>query len=162
MNDNSRSPIWAIINWAIVSDKVRRNTTITPNHATIDEAIQILEQKYDSDELLLLEAEELEKQLIQTIIDLLYKKHAKEIKRNLAHREKERRLKAQQLKNTKFDVKIVPFGKMKDLKDMGFDLDPDTLNELSQNIMDQLFKKKKKKDEEDEDSDDDPGASFYL
>lgn len=162
MNENSRNPIWAIINWAIVSSEVRKNTTITPNHATIDEAIQILEQKYSDEELLLFEAEDLEKQLIQTIIDLLYKRHGKEIKKNLAYRERERKIKVQEMKNTKFDVKIVPFGKnLDDLKDMGIDLDPETLNELSQNIMDQLFKRKKKRDDDDEDEED-PGSSFYL
>ena len=162
MNENSRNPIWAIINWAIVSSQVRKSTTISPSHATIDEAIQFLEQKYSADELMLFEAEDLEKELIQTIINQLYKKHGKEIKKNLAYREKERKIKAQQMKNTKFDVKVVPFGKnLDDLKDIGIDLDPETLNEISQNIMYHLLKRKKKHDDDDEDEDD-PGSSFYL
>ena len=46
-------------------------------------------------------------------------------------------------------------------KDIGIDLDPETLNEISQNIMDHLLKRKKKHDDDDEDEDD-PGSSFYL
>ncbi|MHA1522078.1 MAG: hypothetical protein ACTSRK_18025 [Promethearchaeota archaeon] len=114
-------------------------------------------------QLFLMEANELENLLIGTIVELLQRRHGKDIKKNIAIRERGRKAKAQQMKNTPFDVKVVPFGKMGDLKDMGIDMDPETMEKLSNSLMEQLFgKKKKKKDKDDEDDDDDPGASFYL
>lgn len=152
-----------MINWAIVNGLIRQETTITPNHATIDEAITQLEAEYSDTQLLLMEAKELESLIIESIINILNKRHGKEIKKNLALREKERRHQDQKMKNAQFDVKVLPFGKMKDLKDMGVDMDPETLEKLSNSIMDQLFGKKKKKEDKDDDEDeDDPGASFYL
>ncbi len=156
-----RSQVWSMVNWAHISINVKRRTTISPNHATIDEAIRILEQKHEDMQLFLMEANELEKLLIGTIVELLQRRHGKDIKKNIANRERSRKMKAQQMKNTPFDVKVVPFGKMGDLKDMG--IDPETMEKLSNSLMEQLFgKKKKKKDKDDEDDDDDPGASFYL
>jgi hypothetical protein len=160
-----RNAAWSMINWANVSSIVRKNTTIAPNHATIDQAIRQIEKQYDGNQLLLMEAEDLENLLTETIIDLLYKRHGKEIKRNLAVREREQKARSQRRGNPNFDVKVVPFGNLDELKKMGVDLDPETLDKLSNNIMDQLFRKKKKKrddDDEGDPDDEDPGASFYL
>ena len=59
------------------------------------------------------------------------------------------------------DVKVLPMGSMKDLKDMG--LDPAAVEQISKKMMEQLFggKRKKKKDDDDEE-DDQPGSSFYM
>ena len=58
------------------------------------------------------------------------------------------------------DVKILPMGSMKELKDMG--LDPAAVEQISKKMMEQLFGKRKKKKSDDDDDEDQSGSSFYM
>jgi len=152
-----------MVNWAIVQDEVEASTAFIPDPTTIEDSISLIEQEYTENQLFAMEADVLEKLLVQNIIKILQKTKGREIRRRLSQIERDQRQQKTLQQNPNVDVKILPFGNMKDLKDMGIDLDPETLEQMSKGMMDQLFKnqKKKKKDDEDEE-DEDPGASFYL
>lgn len=156
----SRSPAWAMVNWAVIEQEVKGRTTLLPESSSIENAITEIENKYDDQELLLLEAQELEQELIKIITNNLYQKYSKEIKRNKTRLERERRARKQS-NSQRPDVRLLKVGSLDELKDLG--LDPEMMEQLSKGMMDQLFGKKRKKDSDDEDDEeDDPGASFYL
>lgn len=156
----SRSAAWSMINWAIIEQEVKKRTTLLPESSSIENAIAEIEKKYDDHDLFLLEAQELEQKLIETITSTLLQKYGKEIKRNKSRIERERRMR-QQNNSQRPDVRLLKVGSLDELKDLG--LDPEMMEQLSKGMMDQLFGKKKKKNSDDEDEEeDDPGSSFYL
>ena len=78
----SRSAAWAMINWALVEDKIKKATTILPDHNSIEQAISNIENEFSEEELYAKEAEDLENLLIRRIVNYLHKERGKEIKRN--------------------------------------------------------------------------------
>ena len=156
----SRSAAWAMINWAVVEEKVKKETTLLPESAMIEKAIIEIESNNNDDALFAMEAEELENLLVQRISSILNQTHSREIKRNKTKLEREKRLLKQNAAN-KPDVHLMRVNSLDELKDLG--LDPEMMEKISKSMMDQLFGKKRKKNSEDEDDDDeDPGASFYM
>ena len=154
-----RSAVWSMINWSLIHQNVVKLTAITPDQASIEESIKNIESKHEEDDLFLLEADALEQLLIKMLVQILRKSRGKEIKKNQAQRERIRRARQEKMKN--MDVKVLPMGSMKDLKEMG--LDPAAVEQISKKMMEQLFggKRKKKKDDDDEEEDQ-PGSSFYM
>lgn len=160
MSKTQRSTVWAMVNWANIQNNIVTKTSITPDQANIEEAITQIEKAQSEDQLFLMEAEELEKLLVDYLTKLLFKNRGKEIKKKLANREKEERQKQQNVQDSKVGVQIMPFGNMKDMKDLG--LDPEMMEQISKSMMDQLFGKRSKKKDDDDEDDEDPGASFYM
>ncbi len=158
--NRSRSAAWAMINWAVTENKIKEETTLIPDSNAIEKSIEDIESKYSDEELFLMEAEELENLLIEKIVAQLNQTNGREIKRNKIRIERERR--SRKLSQTQRpDVRLMKIGNLDELKDLG--IDPDMMEKLSKNMMDQLFGKKRKKDSDDDDEDDDdPGASFYM
>ena len=154
-----RSAVWSMINWSLIHQNVVKLTAITPDQASIEESIKNIESKHEEDDLFILEADALEQLLIKMLVQILRKTRGKEIKKNQAQRERIRRARQEKMKN--MDVKVLPMGSMKDLKEMG--LDPAAVEQISKKMMEQLFggKRKKKKDDDDEEEDQ-PGSSFYM
>ena len=154
-----RSAVWSMINWSLIHQNVVKLTAITPDQASIEESIKNIESEHEEDDLFLLEADALEQLLIKMLVQILRKTRGKEIKKNQAQRERIRRARQEKMKN--MDVKVLPMGSMKDLKEMG--LDPAAVEQISKKMMEQLFggKRKKKKDDDDEEEDQ-PGSSFYM
>ncbi len=159
----TRSAVWAMINWGIVQDAIEEQTTLIPDQESIEMAIESIEHDYSEADLFKFEAEELEQHLIDHIIEILKANHGKDIKRRITQRDREQKLRENEQQDAKVGISVLPFGNMKDLKDMN--LDPDMMEALTKSMFDNLFgsKKKPKKDkDEDEDEDDDPGSSFYT
>lgn len=158
-NKKQRSAVWSMINWAKIHQKVVRHTAVTPDQASIEEAIKSVESDHPEDELFLMEADALERLLVKKLTQILQKNRGKEIKKNQSQRERIRRSRKERMQN--MDVKILPMGSsMKDLKDMG--LDPAAVEQISRKMMEQLFGKRKKKKGDDDDEEEDRGSSFYM
>jgi hypothetical protein len=160
-----RSAVWAIINWAIIQEKVETATAMIPDQNSIEQAIDEIETDFSEEDLFLKEAKEVEELLITKLIGIMHKTNGKEIKRRITQRERDRKTKEQEGSENKVGVQIMPFGgNLNDLKDLG--LDPEMLEKLSKSVMDQLFGQKRKKksnnDDDDDDEEDDPGESFYM
>ncbi len=150
-----------MVNWANIQNEVREVTMLTIDQASIEDAINSIEKEYTQDELFLKEADDLEQLLIQSLIKDLQKNRGREIKRRQLIKEKSNRQNKMPPPGTKVGVKVLPFGNLKDLKDMG--VDPEMMEQISKSMMEQLFgKRPKKKDKDDDDDDEDPGASFYM
>ena len=138
-----RSAVWSMINWSLIHQNVVKLAAVTPDQASIEESINTIEAEHTEEELFLMEANALEQLLIKTLIQVLRKNRGKEIKKNQAQRDRIRRSRQSRMKN--MDVRVLPVGNMKDLKEMG--LDPATVEQISKKMMEQLFggKRKKKK-----------------
>ncbi|MHA1583809.1 MAG: hypothetical protein ACTSVU_04325 [Promethearchaeota archaeon] len=159
--DKTRSLVWSMVNWAVIQDKIKHITTLHPDQETIEEAINQIENSFTEEQLFMKEANELENLLIRSIVKSLQKKFGKEIKRNRNQQENERKMREKARQNSKVGVQILPMGaNLKDLKKMG--IDPDMLEDISKNLMDQFFKSKKRKSDKDDEDEDDPGDSFYM
>jgi hypothetical protein len=162
-------PEWSLmVNWANIQNEVESVIGLVPDQASIEEAIAMLENDFNSDQIYAMEAEELEQALTNRILKIMRKTRAKDI-RVAKKQQKEQKETKETSPFGDVDVKILgPFGQggsLKDLKEMGLDVDP----EMMKNITDSIFKnmfgskpKKKKSDDDDTPEDDDPGASFYM
>ena len=157
----TRSAAWAMINWAIVEERIKKLTTLLPDHDSIEKAISEIQDRQTDEQLFQIEAEELEDLLIRRIANILNQSHGKEIKRNRSRLERERKIRGKDITARKDNVQLMKIGNIEDLKKLG--LDPAMMEKLSKNMMDQLFgNQKKKKSDDDDDDDEEPGASFYM
>jgi hypothetical protein len=156
-----------MVNWARIVDEVESVTSLLPEQAEIEAALNMIEAESSEDELFTLEAEEIEQQVITRLLKIIRKNRSKDIKRAKQQKDKDVKDDKESSQPNNVDVQVFgPFGNMGNLKDMGFDIDPKMMENISKGIMDNLFGKKTKK--KDHDSDDDPdddedrGASFYT
>lgn len=158
-----------ILNWARVIAQTEADTSLTPAQAEIEQALTAVEQDANEEALMMKEAEELEQMIVIQLTKIIRKNRGREMKKVKEIKEREKAdLKSDDGSNV--DVQIFgPFGNMGSLKDMGFDIDPEMLKQMSGNMMEKMAGKKvtKKKrnsdDEEDEDNtEDDRGSSFYM
>lgn len=155
-------PEWSLmINWANIQNQVESVIGIVPDQVSIEMAIEMLQNDMKEEEIYQMEAEDLEQALVNRLLKILRKNKSKEIKLV----KKEQKVKQEVRTDPKVDVQVFgPFGNMGSLKDMGLDIDP----EMMKNITDQVFgqmmgkKPKKKRDEDEDEEEDDPGASFYM
>lgn len=157
------------INWARIIGECESVTGLTPSQQDIEAALDMIEKEATETELYTLEVEDTEQMIITRLLKIIRKNRGKDIKKVKPQKEPES--KPSGLPDN-VDVQFFgPFGNksLKDLKDMGFEIDPAMMDGLTKNIMDQMLKKKKKQSDEDDDEDekkksgdDDPGASFYT
>jgi hypothetical protein len=155
---------WTLaVNWAHVISECESVTGLTPSQTEIESALQLVEAEMDENELLSKEADELEEIIITRVLKMIRKNRGKEIKKAKPQKEEN---KADENPGN-MDVQIFgPFGNMQNLKDMGFDLDPEVMKSITKGIMDNMFgkksTKKKKKDGEEDDDEEDRSSSFYT
>jgi hypothetical protein len=158
------------INWARIIGECESVTGLTPSQQDIEAALDMVEKEVPENELYSSEVEDTEQAIITRLLKVIRRNRGKDIKKVKPQKEPE--AKPAGLPDN-MDVQFFgPFGNgsLKDLKDMGFEIDPAMMEGLTKSIMDGMLGKKKKKkpdDEENEDEkkksdDDDPGASFYT
>ena len=141
---NVRSVAWSMINWAIVEGKIKKLTTILPDHVSIEKAISEIEDRHNVTQLITMEAEELENLLIRRIVNILDQSRGKEIKKNKTRLERERKFREKERESRKSGIKLMKVGSLDELKKLG--LDPAMMEDLSQKMLDQLFGGRKKKE----------------
>ncbi len=154
------------MNWAHVISECESVTGLTPSQSEIESALQLVEDDMTEDELLTKEAEELEENIVTRLLKVIRKNRGKDIKKAKTQKESEPN---QDQNPGNVDVQIFgPFGNMQNLKDMGFEIDPEMMKNITKGLMDNMFskksskKKKKDDDDEDEDEDEDRSSSFYT